>query len=52
MIVQIEELTEHHRVYAGDWSDLCDTATEGEPASLVIMQFRSNNPRGMVILKL
>lgn len=43
---------EHHRVYAGDWSDLCDTATEGEPASLVIMQFRSNNPRGMVILKL
>lgn len=43
---------EHHQVYVGSTADLCDTAAEGEPASLVIMQFRSNNPRGMVILKL
>lgn len=52
MIVQIEELTEYHRVYVGSTAELCDTAAEGEPASLVIMQFRSNNPRGMDILKL
>lgn len=39
------------QVYAGTESDLYDATSDETPASLVIMQFRSGNPRGMYIIK-
>lgn len=42
----------NQRVYVGSPMDLYDTNELGNPASLVIMQFRSSTPRGMIILKL
>ncbi len=39
------------KVYVGSTFDLYDASDAGTPASLVIMQFRSSNPRGMYIIK-
>ncbi len=40
------------QVYAGSVADLYDTSFAGRtPASLVIMQFRGSNQRGMLVLK-
>lgn len=39
------------KVYVGSTFDLYDTSDTSSPASLVIMQFRSSNPRGMYIIK-
>ncbi|MBE5040428.1 S-layer homology domain-containing protein [Ructibacterium gallinarum] len=51
VMVYDETQPEGKRVYTGSYADLADTDS-GEAASIVIMQFRSSNPRGMVILKL
>ena len=39
------------QVYAGTDADLYDATSDETPASLVIMQFRSGNPRGMYVIK-
>ncbi len=40
------------QISVGSVADLYDTSSQTTPASIIIMQFRSSQPRGMVILKI
>lgn len=40
------------QVRVGSVADLYDTTAEDKPASIIIIQFRASQPRGMIILKM